>query len=328
MPRHQTVPSGRVALVGRPNVGKSTIFNRLTGTRRAIVTSVAGTTRDVLARPVEWQRRVFTLVDTGGVVGASEDPMWEAVANRGRRAAGAVDLVVFVVDGREGPVPADEEVARELRVRGVPVVVAINKMDDHRARDRVPEFHRFGLFPFWGNQAIDPSTVVSALQSQELLDVLGNRIRVLDRFAVHVENIKGTVGTVDEVDRTEPVVSRRDKLDLLVGPPGNEGRARGGHGLAMHQVAANVSDERVATERSGVGVAGVDGDTGRGSEDPMANCSVRESRALVLGSETRRRVRTIRHGSAPLLRKTGAAAPPAAIERIADGGLRPGRRDR
>ena len=147
MPRHQTVPSGRVALVGRPNVGKSTIFNRLTGTRRAIVTSVAGTTRDVLARPVEWQRRVFTLVDTGGVVGASEDPMWEAVANRGRRAAGAVDLVVFVVDGREGPVPADEEVARELRVRGVPVVVAINKMDDHRARDRVPEFHRFGFEP-------------------------------------------------------------------------------------------------------------------------------------------------------------------------------------
>ena len=136
MPRHQTVPSGRVALVGRPNVGKSTIFNRLTGTRRAIVTSVAGTTRDVLARPVEWQRRGFTLVDTGGVVGASEDPMWEAVANRGRRAAGAVDLVVFVVDGREGPVSADEEVARELRVRGVPVVLAINKMDDHRARDR------------------------------------------------------------------------------------------------------------------------------------------------------------------------------------------------
>ena len=133
--------------MGRPNVGKSTIFNRLTGTRRAIVTAVAGTTRDVLARPVEWQRRVFTLVDTGGVVGASEDPMREAVADRGRRAAGAVDLVVFVVDGREGPLPADDEVARELRVHGVPVVLAINKMDDHRARDRVLEFHRFGFEP-------------------------------------------------------------------------------------------------------------------------------------------------------------------------------------
>ncbi len=147
MPPNQTVSSGRVALVGRPNVGKSTLFNRLTGTRRAIVTSVAGTTRDVLARPVEWQQRVFMLVDTGGVVGASEDPMWEAVANRGRRAAGEVDLIVFVVDGREGPVPADDEVAQELRARGVPVVVAINKMDDRRALDRVPEFYRFGFEP-------------------------------------------------------------------------------------------------------------------------------------------------------------------------------------
>ena len=163
MPPHQTVPSGRVALVGRPNVGKSTIFNRLTGTRRAIVTSVAGTTRDVLARPVEWQQRVFTLVDTGGVVGASEDPMWEAVANRGRLAAGAVDLVVFVVDGREGPLPADDEVARELRIRGVPVVLAINKMDDHRARDRVPEFHRFG---------VEPIVEISAEHGQGIGDLL------------------------------------------------------------------------------------------------------------------------------------------------------------
>ena len=147
MSHHHTAPRGRVALVGRPNVGKSTIFNRLTGTRRAIVTSVAGTTRDVLARPVEWQQTVFTLVDTGGVVGASDDPMWEAVASRGRRAAAEVDLVVFVVDGRTGPIPADDEVAREIRVRGVPVVLAINKMDDRRARDRVLEFHRFGFEP-------------------------------------------------------------------------------------------------------------------------------------------------------------------------------------
>ena len=149
--------------MGRPNVGKSTIFNRLTGTRRAIVTAVAGTTRDVLARPVEWQQRVFTLVDTGGVVGVSEDPMWEVVADRGRRAAAAVDLVVFVVDGRKGPVPADDEVARELRVRGVPVVLAINKMDDLRALDRVLEFHRFGF---------EPIVEISAEHGQGIGDLL------------------------------------------------------------------------------------------------------------------------------------------------------------
>ncbi len=163
MPRRQTHSIGRVALVGRPNVGKSTLFNRLTGTRRAIVTAVPGTTRDVLARPVEWQQRIFTLVDTGGVVGASEDPMHEVVADRGRRAAEAVDVVVFVVDGREGPVPADDEVARELRISGVPVVLAINKMDDHRAHERVPEFHRF---------AFEPIVEIAAEHGQGIGDLL------------------------------------------------------------------------------------------------------------------------------------------------------------
>ncbi len=139
--------AGRVVLVGRPNVGKSTLFNRLTGTRRAIVTPLAGTTRDVLAGTVEWQRRVFSIVDTGGVAGASVDPMQEAVADRGRRAAGDAEVVVLVVDGSEGPLPADDELARELRTRGTPVVVAVNKMDDRRARSHVPEFHRFGFEP-------------------------------------------------------------------------------------------------------------------------------------------------------------------------------------
>ena len=154
---------GLVALVGRPNVGKSTLFNRLTGTRGAIVTAVAGTTRDVLARPVEWQQRMFTLVDTGGVVGASHDPMQDVVADRGRRAAGDADVVVFVVDAKEGPVPADDEVAKELRVRGVPVVVAVNKMDDRRAEARVPEFHRFGF---------DPMVEIAAEHGQGIGDLL------------------------------------------------------------------------------------------------------------------------------------------------------------
>ena len=139
--------AGRVVLVGRPNVGKSTLFNRLTGTRRAIVTPLAGTTRDVLAGAVEWQQRAFSVVDTGGVAGASADPMQAAVADRGRRAAGEAEVVVFVVDGGEGPVPADDELARELRTRGTPVVLAVNKMDDRRARAHVPEFHRFGFEP-------------------------------------------------------------------------------------------------------------------------------------------------------------------------------------
>ncbi len=155
--------AGQVVLVGRPNVGKSTLFNRLTGTRRAIVTPLAGTTRDVLAGEVEWQRRVFSVVDTGGVAGASADPMQEAVADRGRRAAGEAEVAVFVVDGREGPVPADDELARELRARGTPVVLAVNKMDDRRARSHVPEFHRFGF---------EPIVEISAEHGQGIGDLL------------------------------------------------------------------------------------------------------------------------------------------------------------
>ena len=145
MVRHDSRRRGQVALVGRPNVGKSTLFNRLTGSRHAIVTSVPGTTRDLLEGTVEWQGRLFTLFDTGGAIGASEDPMRDLVADRMRRISEAVDVLVFVVDGRDGGLPADEELAKELRTRGVPVLVAVNKIDDHRAHERTAEFHRFGF---------------------------------------------------------------------------------------------------------------------------------------------------------------------------------------
>ena len=136
-----------VVLAGRPNVGKSTLFNRITRTRRAIVTSVAGTTRDVIAQPAEWQGAAFTLVDTGGMFGASDDPLHELVVERGRTALEAADLVIFVVDGREGLVPGDREIAAALRSRGVPVVIAVNKTDDRRARGRSIEFYEFGFEP-------------------------------------------------------------------------------------------------------------------------------------------------------------------------------------
>jgi GTP-binding protein len=136
-----------VVLAGRPNVGKSTLFNRITRSRRAIVTPVAGTTRDVIAQPAEWQGAEFTLVDTGGMFGASDDPLHELVVERGRKALESADLVIFVVDGREGLVPADREIAAALRTRGVPVVLAVNKSDDRRARGRAVEFYEFGYEP-------------------------------------------------------------------------------------------------------------------------------------------------------------------------------------
>ena len=135
----------QVVLVGRPNVGKSTLFNRLSGARRSIVTSIAGTTRDVITHPVSWEGYHFDLTDTGGLFGASEDPLHELVTEQGSRALKTADLIVLVVDGREGLIPGDEEIAKATRDAGVPVILAVNKSDDRRARAGALELYRLGF---------------------------------------------------------------------------------------------------------------------------------------------------------------------------------------
>ena len=137
----------RVVLVGRPNVGKSTLFNRVVGGRPAIVTAVPGTTRDVLREPTEWQGAAFELVDTGGLFGASEDPLQEEVSAQGLRALDDADLVLMLVDCKEGLVAADREVAARVRQNDVPVVLAVNKVDGPAAATRVGEFHELGFEP-------------------------------------------------------------------------------------------------------------------------------------------------------------------------------------
>jgi GTP-binding protein len=159
-----------VVLVGRPNVGKSTLFNRMTGSRRAIVAPVAGTTRDALARPVTWRGATFELFDTGGLFGASEDPLHELVVEQGKRAVAGADLIVLLVDGREGLVPGDQRIARELRESGKPVLLAINKTDDKRSRASVMEFFELGF---------DPVVEISAEHGDgvaELLDAVVDRL--------------------------------------------------------------------------------------------------------------------------------------------------------
>src|SRR5262245_48562624 len=163
--------SPSVVLVGRPNVGKSTLFNRVTGSRRAIVSPVAGTTRDALGRPAVWRGTAFELFDTGGLFGASDDPLHHLVVQQGTWAIEHADLLVFVVDGREGLVPADQEIARRLRETGRPVLVAINKTDDKRAQQSALEFFQLGF---------DPVLEISAEHGTgvaELLDQIVERLQ-------------------------------------------------------------------------------------------------------------------------------------------------------
>ena len=136
---------GVVAVVGFPNVGKSTLVNRLTATREAVVFETPGVTRDRKDVVCEWAGRAFLLVDTGGVDVADATPLIRGAAEQARRAVEEADLVLFVVDARAGITPGDEEVAAILRHSRKPVIVIANKLDDPRRDDEAVEFHRLGL---------------------------------------------------------------------------------------------------------------------------------------------------------------------------------------
>ena len=134
-----------MAIIGFPNVGKSTLVNRLTETRAAVVHEMPGVTRDRKELVCEWTGKRFVLVDTGGVDIADPTPLTRAIAEQAREAVGEADLVLFVVDARAGVTPGDEEVAQILRESHKPVLVLANKIDDPSQEPLALELHRLGL---------------------------------------------------------------------------------------------------------------------------------------------------------------------------------------
>jgi GTP-binding protein len=138
------VPLIKIALVGRPNVGKSTLFNRICGHRKAITDGRPGSTRDRNYAQASWQGRPFELVDTGGLLLGSDDPLLGPASQQAEVAIAEADVVLFVVDARAGLLPDDEAIARQLRREGKTVHVVVNKVED-QAQD-ISEFARLG----WG----------------------------------------------------------------------------------------------------------------------------------------------------------------------------------
>ncbi len=134
----------RVALVGRMNVGKSTLFNRLAHNVKSITHDYAGVTRDVVKDVVAWQDRSFELIDTGGLTASKEQrsEVIQAVQERARRTLAQAQVIVLVVDGKEGVTPEDEELAQEMRSYNVPIVIAINKGDTRVAQEQQYEFYQ------------------------------------------------------------------------------------------------------------------------------------------------------------------------------------------
>src|SRR5574341_1878557 len=141
-PETQHIPI--VAIIGRPNVGKSTLFNRILGTRTAIVDDVPGVTRDRNYADGTYQGRAFRLVDTGGLDPSATDGMLALVRQQAQLAIAEADILVFLMDGRTGLTPADEEIAKLLRRVKKPTLFAINKIDTPNTEPLLADFYRLG----------------------------------------------------------------------------------------------------------------------------------------------------------------------------------------
>lgn len=160
-----------VAVVGRPNVGKSTLFNALAGQRIAIVQDTPGITRDRIYTDISWNGRAFTLIDTGGIEPESDDVLWSKMRDQAQVAIDTADIILFMVDAKEGLVDADKSVADMLRRAHKPVLLAANKIDDFKK-------HGMDAYEFYSLGLGDPEPISSA-NKQGLGDLLDRIVELM-----------------------------------------------------------------------------------------------------------------------------------------------------
>ncbi|MTK13211.1 MAG: ribosome biogenesis GTPase Der, partial [Clostridiaceae bacterium] len=167
-----------VAIVGRPNVGKSTLFNKLAGHRISIVEDTPGVTRDRVYAQAEWLRHSFTIIDTGGIEPESSDIIISQMRRQAQIAIETADVIVFIVDGKEGLTAADREVAQMLRKSKKPIVLVVNKVDSLKEEDNAYEFYNLGIG--------EPITI-SASQGLGLGDMLDRVVENFDEASLEEE---------------------------------------------------------------------------------------------------------------------------------------------
>jgi GTPase len=218
--------AGTVAVVGFPNVGKSTLVNRLTGTRAAVVHETPGVTRDRKDLICEWAGTEFRLVDTGGVDVADPSPITRSIADQARAAVAEADLVLFVVDAKAGITPGDEEVGEILRSSRKSVFLIANKIDDPSRDAEALEFHRLGL----GDPI--PLSALHGYGTGDLLDAVvarlpgagpaqigeeAIRVAILGRPNVGKSSLLNAILGQERVIVSDAPGTTRDAIDTLFG---------------------------------------------------------------------------------------------------------------
>lgn len=219
-----------VAIVGRPNVGKSTLFNRIIGHRNAIVHDVPGVTRDRHYADADWAGKTFSLVDTGGYVPASEGVIDAAIREQAEVAINEADVVLFLVDGETGPLPADTEIAEVLRKAEKKVVLIVNKIDNEKREAVLGEFYRLGLgepvpaSALLGRKIGDLLDIVTAdFQSGEARDVDPRlKIAVIGKPNVGKSSLVNALLQQDRNIVTDIPGTTRDPIDSLLKYYGEE----------------------------------------------------------------------------------------------------------
>jgi GTPase len=288
----------RIAVVGFPNVGKSTLVNRLSGTRETVVHEQAGVTRDRKEVEAEWNGRRFLLVDTGGVDLADRNSLARAVQLQARQALGEADVAVLVVDSRTGMRPGDTELAADLRKSEVPVIVAANKVDDFRQQADAAEFYALGL----GDPI--PVSATQGLGTGDLLDrvtsLLGDgavpaaedetpRLAVIGRPNVGKSSLVNRILGEDRVIVADEAGTTRDAIDTRLEVDGKPlvlvdtaGLRRRGKVAGTVDWYAQLRSERAA-ERADVALVVCDASEGVTSEDlRVAELAMKKGCATVL----------------------------------------------